>query len=78
MGIRPSLITSRHVRETGGAYVSDKLSLGLIEGKDALDLESLRKMYVNLTGKEPTAEELEEARIMLDEATAEDAAKSRP
>ncbi|WP_373509138.1 hypothetical protein [Thiocapsa sp.] len=58
--------------------MSDKPSLGLIESKDALDLESLRKMYVNLTGKEPTAEELEEARIMLYEATAEDAAKARP
>ena len=57
--------------------MSEKPSLGLIKGKEALDLESLRRLYVNLTGKEPTPEELAEAKIMLEQAEAEDAAKAK-
>ncbi len=57
--------------------MTDKPSLSLIEGKDALDLSSLMELYTSLTGKEPTPEELEEARIMLDHANAEDAAKAK-
>lgn len=58
--------------------MSEKPSLRLIEGKDALDLESLRDLYVNLMGREPTPEELAEARGMLDESKAEEAAKAKP
>jgi hypothetical protein len=58
--------------------MSKKPSLSLIEGKEALDLESLRDLYVNLTGREPTPEELAEARVKLDRAKAEDAAKAKP
>jgi hypothetical protein len=58
--------------------MSKKPSLSLIEGKEALDLESLRDLYVNLTGREPTPEELAEARVKLDKAKAEDAAKAKP
>jgi hypothetical protein len=53
--------------------MSKKASLGLIESKDALDLEALRDLYVNLTGKEPTPEELAEARAKLEKVKAEDA-----
>jgi hypothetical protein len=41
-------------------------------------LESLRDLYVNLTGREPTPEELAEARVKLDKAKAEDSAKTKP
>jgi hypothetical protein len=66
-----------HEDETGGAFVKKKPSLRLIEGKDALDLESLRALYVSLTGKEPTPDELAEAKAMLEQAKAEDAAKAK-
>ena len=56
--------------------MSDKPSLGLIEGKEALDLDALRRMYINLTGREPTPEELAEAKARLEQAEAEDAAKA--
>ena len=57
--------------------MSEKPSLGLIEGKEALDLEALRRMYINLTGREPTPEELAYAKAKLEQAEAEDAAKSK-
>ncbi len=66
-----------HEDEIGGAFVNKKPSLRLIEGKDALDLESLCELYVSLTGKEPTPEELAEAKAMLEQAKAEDAAKAK-
>ncbi|MFB1489317.1 MULTISPECIES: hypothetical protein [unclassified Thiocapsa] len=58
--------------------MSKKPNLGLIEGKEVLDLESLRQMYINLTGKEPTAEELDETNAMLKATKAETADKLRP
>ncbi|WP_373509749.1 hypothetical protein [Thiocapsa sp.] len=56
---------------------TEKPSPSLIEGKDALDLESLRDLYVSLTGEEPTPEELAEAKAMLEETKAEDTAKAK-
>lgn len=56
----------------------EKSSLGLIDGKEALDLDALRDLYVSLTGQEPTPGELEEAKAMLDHAKADDAAKAKP
>ncbi len=58
--------------------MNEKPSLGLITGKETLDLESLRRMYVNLTGQEPTPEELAEARVRLETVKAKDAAKAKP
>ena len=57
--------------------MSEKPSLGLIKGKKVLDLDALRRMYVNLTGRDPTPEELAEAKVMLEQAEAEDAAKAK-
>lgn len=56
----------------------EKPSLGLVAGEEALDLESLRQLYLNLTGEEPSEAELEEAKAMLGHAKAEDAAKAKP
>jgi hypothetical protein len=58
--------------------MSEKPSLSLIEGKDAMDLAPLRDLYVNLTGREPGPEELAEAKAKLDKAKAVDAAKAKP
>jgi hypothetical protein len=44
---------------------SDKPSLMLIRG-DKIDAETIRRLFVKLTGREPTAEEMEEARKVLD------------
>ena len=63
--------------DSGGRYVSEKSSLGLIEGKEALDLNALRRMYVNLAGREPTPEELADAKAQLDKAKAEDISKGK-
>jgi hypothetical protein len=80
MRVEPlSRLTLMHDDETGGADMTEteKPSLGLIEGKEALDVESLRDLYVSLTGKEPTPEDLAEAKAVLDETKAEDAAKAK-
>ena len=45
--------------------MASKPKLGLVPGKKALDLESIKRLYVNLTGKEPTEAELKEAEEML-------------
>ncbi len=58
--------------------MSKKPSLGLIEGKETLDLESLRALYINLTGREPTPEELAYAQARLEKVKADDAAKAKP
>ncbi len=68
----------RHIDETGGAYMSEKPTLSLIAAKETLDLESLRALYINLTGREPTSEELAYARVRLAKVKAEDAAKAKP
>ena len=46
-----------------------KPKLGLVSGDETLELESLRQMYINLTGKEPTEKEMAEAKRKLKEAT---------
>ncbi|MFB1486264.1 MULTISPECIES: hypothetical protein [unclassified Thiocapsa] len=56
----------------------EKPSLDLIAGKEALDVESLRDLFIGLIGKEPTPGELEEAKAMLKDVAAEDAAKAKP
>jgi hypothetical protein len=56
---------------------TEKPSLSLIEGKEALDLASLRDLYVSLTGMEPTPEELAEAKAMLEETEAADDVKAK-
>jgi hypothetical protein len=58
--------------------MGEKASLNLIEGNEALDLDALRQMYINLTGEEPTPEELAEAEVMLAQTKAKDAAKTKP
>lgn len=58
--------------------MNEKPSLDLIEGKEVLDPESLKDLYVNQTGKEPTAVELEEANALLEESNAENVAKLGP
>lgn len=45
-----------------------KPKLGLVSGEETLDLESLRQMYINLTGREPTEKEMEDAKRKLKEA----------
>ncbi len=47
---------------------SQKPTLALVPGSQSQDLETLRKLYVQLTGKDPTPAELEEARAMLQNA----------
>ena len=58
--------------------MSEKASLNLIDENEALDLDALRQMYINLTGEEPTPEELAEAEVMLAQTKAKDAAKTKP
>ena len=58
--------------------MGEKASLGLVEGKEALDLEALRKFYVNMTGKEPTAKEIAEVKARLEKVKSEDAIKAKP
>jgi hypothetical protein len=42
-----------------------KPSLTLLIG-DKIDAETIRRLFVKLTGREPTAEEMEEARRILE------------
>ena len=41
-------------------------------------MEALKQMYINLTGKEPTAEELDEVKAMLEDTIAQDPDKLGP
>jgi len=42
-----------------------KPKLVLLRGKDAFDIDSLVAMYKQLTGREPTNEEIDEAKGVL-------------
>ena len=44
---------------------SQKPKLGLVPGNQALDVEALRKLYVSMTGKEPTKEEIKQVEERL-------------
>jgi hypothetical protein len=42
-----------------------KPTLALLKGNDAFDIDSLMAMYKQLTGREPTNEEIEAAKRIL-------------
>jgi len=53
-----------------------KPTLHLLSGKKIFDLDALVTLYRALTGREPTESELQEVRVMLEEAKRERADRS--
>ena len=48
--------------------MTEQPTLSLVSGDETFDLEALRKMYVSLTGEEPSEEEIEKVKARLQEA----------